>query len=123
MASLRRFAAGAVQVFHAGVGRVLATDPSEAEVEQHFLQIFAAGEAVGEAAGRAEAVGFDADALLQRDVGQADVLAQHVGDRSAADQPRGALKAVLNFSGRLRQQVDVIVRVIADRVAFARQSL
>src|SRR4051812_33476477 len=52
------------QVFHAGVDRVFAADPIEAEAEEHFLQILAAVERCREAAGCAEAIGFDAQPIF-----------------------------------------------------------
>src|SRR4029453_511399 len=37
------------------VSWIFAADPGEAEIDQHFLQILAVGEAIGKASGRAEA--------------------------------------------------------------------
>src|SRR4051812_33376186 len=53
------------KIFHAGVDRVFATDPIEAEAEEHFLQIFAAVESGCETAGRAKTIRFNSEPIFQ----------------------------------------------------------
>jgi len=83
------------------------------------LQIWPPVEPLRRTAGRAEADGSCANSSLHRQVRQPDVLANHFRDTLAVDQPRGAGEPVLQVFRPRRPDVDVIVGVIADRVAFA----
>ena len=100
------------------VRRVLAADPGEAEVEQHLLHVGPVGEAVGEAAGRAEA----GRRRCRRRVFRAAVVRRMFSRMtSAAVLPsisQGARwKRNWMSSGSRRLDVDVVVGVVADRVA------
>jgi hypothetical protein len=99
------------------MGGILAADPGEAEVREHLLQVGPIGEAVGEPARRAEACWIDADPRPQRSRRQSDVFADNVSRFLAVDQPRGTLEAELDVFRPGRQQVDVVVGVIADGMA------
>jgi hypothetical protein len=99
------------------VGRVLAADPPEAQVPQQAAHVGPVGEAVREAARRAEAGRVDAHARLQGRARQPDVLADHVARLLPGDQPRRPAEAELEVLRPGGLDVDVVVGVVADRVA------
>src|SRR5262249_14530090 len=99
------------------VRRILAADPGEAEAREHLPHVGPVGEAVREAAGRAEAGRIDADARLEGRRRQADVLAGDLPGPPPLHQPRRAREAELDVLHPRRLDVDVVVGVVADRVA------
>ena len=98
------------------VRRVLAADPRIAHLQEHCLEVGAVRQAVGEPARRAETGRRDADPLFQRPLGQADVAGDDLRGRLPLDQPRRPAEAELDVFRARRLDVDVVIRVVADRM-------
>ena len=73
-------------------------------------------ETSGKSARRAETIRVNTDSFFEGNIRERDVVANHVLYLATADEPRRTLKAKLKLVRVLSQQVNVIVRVIANRV-------
>src|SRR5262249_14412319 len=78
-----------------------------------------AGQSARETARRPKPGWSDSDALFQGRLGEADILGDDLRWRFSGDQPGRTPKSELNLAGTLGEHIDMIVRVIPDRVPLA----
>src|SRR5688572_22787989 len=98
------------------MARVFGTTPSKPQLEQHTLHVGTIRNPVMEATGRPKSIGLNAAALFQSGGCKRDVMADDFVDRFSFDQPRRSSKAKLHFIRCRRQDVNMIVRMVADRM-------